>query len=366
MENEKEIIRENAKEVQLVAPAKVGDKPKKKFNLFLIVISVIVVIIVGLIGYFLFSETINKSLKPQKVYHVGVLSALDYFYPTVDYFKKEMTKLGYIEGKNIFYDVQKAPAPVGNQKILNKFVQNKVDLIFVFPTEAALEAKDATKGTSIPIVATESLMEGTGLIESITQPGGNLTGVRFPTIETALNRFNLLHEVLPNAKRVWIPYLKDYPTVAPSIKELAMSAKSFGITLIEVPFSTPPEIIAYLNAHKISGLGADAILLIPEPICITSAFTDPIYEFADTNKIPIISASVLNLDYGPLIGLIASNAEYARLAAPLVDKIFKGVPAGTIPIVTPENDLEINYKVAQKLGLTIPEGLLGIATKIVR
>src|SRR4030042_2220739 len=78
--------------------------------------------------------------KTQKVYHVGILSGLDFFANTADGFKEKMTELGYVEGENIVYDVQKSNFDIATYRnILNKFVADKVDLIFVFPTEASQE-----------------------------------------------------------------------------------------------------------------------------------------------------------------------------------------------------------------------------------
>ena len=130
--------------------------------------------------------------KEEKVYRVGILSALDLFADTTDGFIDKMTELGYIEGENIVYDLYETNVPVGNEETLKKFVDDKVDLIFACPTEATLEAKSVSQGSGIPIVFANGGIEGTNLVESITQPGGNLTGVRFPSIEVSLKRLELI------------------------------------------------------------------------------------------------------------------------------------------------------------------------------
>jgi len=90
-------------------------------------------------------------MRPEaKVYRVGVLSGLDFFAPAIDGLKNKMTELGYIEGKNIVYDVQKTNVDVdAYRNTVRKFVADKVDVIFVFPTEAAAVAKAGTQGTNI-------------------------------------------------------------------------------------------------------------------------------------------------------------------------------------------------------------------------
>jgi len=91
--------------------------------------------------------------QPPKVYHVGVLSGLQFDANITDGFKARMTELGYVEGQNIQYGIQQTDFDMAAyRRILQKFVADKVDLIVVFPTEASLEAKAATQGTNIPVV----------------------------------------------------------------------------------------------------------------------------------------------------------------------------------------------------------------------
>ena len=148
----------------------------------------------------------------EKVHRVGVLCGLNFFTAIGESFKEEMTKLGYIEGENIIYDFQKTNFEPGKEKqILERFVEDDVDLIFVFPTEVALAAKEATKGTDIPVVFASAFTEGNDLIDSINQPGGHVTGVRYPGTDVAVKRLEILHEIMPNAERVWLPYQDGYP-----------------------------------------------------------------------------------------------------------------------------------------------------------
>ena len=171
--------------------------------------------------------------------------------------------------------------------------------------------------------------------------------------------------MVPQATRIWIPFLKDYPTVAPSLAAIQPLADSLRITLIEAPFSTPDEVKAYLDAHD-KNPDMDAILLIPEPISILPPFIDPIYAFADVHKIPVAGIVLQDGDTGPAFSFMLDVFSVGELAAPLADKIFKGTSAGSIPVVTSESVFEINYKVTQKLGLVVSESLLSIADRVVR
>jgi putative ABC transport system substrate-binding protein len=319
-----------------------------------------------LIGFIILTGC-NVQAAP-KVYRVGILSGLDFFADTADGFKAKMTELGYIEGQNIVYDLQKTNFdPAREQEILEKFVADKVDLIFVFPTEASLAAKAVTQETNIPVIFANAFVEGNNLVESVRQPGGNITGVRFPGPDIAAKRLEILHELAPQAKRVWVPYLRDYPSVPPVLEVLRPAAASLGITLVEVPAASPADIQADLQARTQSAdIGLDAILFIPEPLNVNPDAFATMSKFAVEHKVPIAGSFISEEGYGVVCANLTSNVEVGELAAPLADKILKGSPAGAIPVVSPEAHLQLNYKVAQELGLTVSEGLLSQAEEIIR
>jgi putative ABC transport system substrate-binding protein len=270
-----------------------------------------------------------------KVYRVGILGGGS-FAVISDGFKAKMTELGYIEDENIVYDWPDPDADTAEtQRIAEQFVADKVDLIFVSgSTPSALAAKAATQGTDVPVVFTYAATEETNLVESVRQPGGNITGVRYPGPEQISKRLELLTEMAPQVKRVWIGYDKNSPNTALALEALRLAASNLGVTLVEVPAATLEELAADLAARAAADdLGLDGIILMPD-----------------------------GFSHGP--DGFAMLSQFA--AAPLADKILKGTPAGTIPVITPEQDLYINYKVAQELGLTVPDGLLSMAVEIIR
>ncbi len=145
-----------------------------------------------------------------------------------------------------------------------------------------------------------------------------------------------------------------------------------NITLVEVPVTTVEETKADLQARAaLNDIGMDAILLLSEPICASVPGIEAISKFAVEHKVPVggIGKYSIKKEWEGR-AIIFSYEVYlddiGKLAAPLADKIFKGTPAGTIPVVTPEAKLLINYKAAQELGLTVPEGLLNQASEIIR
>jgi putative ABC transport system substrate-binding protein len=140
-----------------------------------------------------------------------------------------------------------------------------------------------------------------------------------------------------------------------------------GITLIEVPATSAEDIQADLKAREESNdIGIDAMMGIVEPLLTTPEVIAVMSKFATEHKILIGGPPISEGKSGSIFMTTPDSIEVGKIVAILADKILKGVPAGTIPVVTPEVHLQINYKVAKELGLTVPEGLLSRADEIIR
>ncbi len=311
------------------------------------------------------------SAPQAKVYHVGVLSGLGAFAGITDGFKSKMAELGYVEGKNISYDVQSTDVDMAAYKTISKkFVDEKVDMIFVFPTEAAMEAKAAAQGANIPVLFSMAFTDvaGVDLIDSIRQPGGNITGVRFPSADIANKRLEMLLELVPNVKRVFVPYLKDYPNVPGQLDVIRPQAAEKGVELVEFGATSPVDLQSELDSFVATdGVGIDAILMIAEPLAITPPFYSVLGKFSYEHKIPIGGALMdAGGDYPTIFGLLPDSKTVGEQSALIADKIFKGTAAGTIPVYTSESYFQINLKAAQQLGVTVPDGLLKQANQLIR
>jgi len=303
-----------------------------------------------------------------KVYHVGILSGTSDFLPIGDGFRAKMTELGYVEGKNIVYDVQNADAdPVALERMAKKFVDDKVDLIFTIATEATVAAKTATQGTNVPIIFAYAGLDGTNLVKSVREPGGNITGVRYPGTDQIVKRLELLIEMAPRVKRVWIGYDTIHPNATPTLAALRPFALSKGITLVEVPATAMKDFETDLTARaKLADPGVDAMLLMPDGFNHSPEGWGYIIKFASERKVPLAGSFLYTVEQGAVFGNADDFVQMGQLAAPLAVKVLNGTQAGTIPLVTPEQNLYINYKVAQQLGLKVSDGLLNQANKIIR
>lgn len=308
------------------------------------------------------------TAQQSKVYHIGILT--DNLDAIGDGFKAKMTELGYIEGQNVVYEMRKAPANADSAeelRLAKELVAANVDLIFSFPAPPTVAAYQATQGTKIPVVFAYYQIEGSEFVKSVREPGGNITGVRYPGTDLYNRRLVLLHEIAPQVKRLWIGYDKNGPNTKILLDVLRPAAAEAGITLVEVPATKMEDLGADLAARAASAdLGIDAILTMADNFNTSPAGFAVLSKFAAEHKLPVAGGTTSQIENGALFINGTNNENVGALAAPLADKIFKGVQAGTIPVVTPEQTLIINYKTAQLLGLTIPDNLLKQADKIIR
>jgi putative ABC transport system substrate-binding protein len=205
------------------------------------------------------------------------------------------------------------------------------------------------------------------LVESVREPGGNITGVRYPGPDVALKRFEIMRELAPQATRMLVPYQKDYPIVEPQLEALRPVVEAAGVTLIEAPAADAAELEAALQSQtQPEGIGFDAILFLAEPLAVTPDAFAVMGKFAYEHQVPIGGALMAAEGYESVFGVNVDVVVSGELAAPLAHKILNETLAGEIPVVSPENFIQINYKAAQELGITVPESLLSQADEVIR
>ena len=277
-------------------------------------------------------------------------------------FFDEMRALGWIEGQNMVYDRVYADDQQRDlPRLAAELVARKPELIYAPPTVAALAAKQST-GT-IPIVfSTLTDPVGNGLVASLARPGGNVTGV-INVIESLVpKRLELLHEILPNARRVGL--LRD-PTEPPSnasLRSIDQAATALGLTIFWADMSGPSELDTAMA--KLTGEGVDVIFA---GTTIASNLRARIVELANRKRVPVMLNRASELGAGGLFAYGSSLADQLRRSAQLVDKILKGAKPADIPVEQPTRfEFIVNLKAAKALGITIPRSVLLRADEVIQ
>ncbi len=270
-------------------------------------------------------------------------------------FRQRMRELGYVEGQNVTFEARWAQDDSDRlSKLAAELVGLKVDVIVTAASTSALAAKRAT--ATIPIVmATGSDPVAVGLVASLRQPGGNVTGMTTINSELAAKRLELLRIVAPRAARIAI--LRDETTLASrlAVDGTEAAAKTAGFTIHSVPVRGPAEIEAAF-ATVVRGR-AGALSIAPSPLFFSHR--KQLAELAMKHRLPTVVGSPEYVEAGGLVSYGADHPDLFRHAAVYVDKILKGAKPADLPIERPTKfELVINLKTAKALGLTIPHSLL--------
>jgi len=277
-------------------------------------------------------------------------------------FRHGLRDLGYVEGRSIALEFRYAEGQAERLPALAaELVRLKVDLIFAEGV-LAVQAVQHASGT-IPIVFFVGIDPvGQGLVASLAQPGGNITGVSFQAPELMGKRLELLKAAVPGVTRV--AYLwHSAPNSARSLQELETAARALGIQLhpveVRAPYPFDQAFATMTEAH------ADALITQPSAIFLNRR--TQIVDLAARTQLPGIFPEREFTEAGGLMAYGSSVTANFRRAATYVDKILKGAKPGDLPVEYPiKFELVINLKTAKALGLTIPPTLLFQADEVIQ
>ena len=301
-----------------------------------------------------------------KVYRIGLL---DYSAPDParqawwNAFRQRMRELGYVEGQNVSFESRWGQGDTDRvSKLASELVDLKVDLVVTGGISAAIAAKRAT--STIPIVmATGSDPVGVGLVTSLRQPGGNVTGMTSINSELAGKRLDLLRTVAPRASRIAILWDERDAGSRLGVDGTEAAAKSTGLIIQRVPVDSA----AGLEAAVATVVRGRAGALIIVSTARLFSYRKRIAELAVKHRLPTVAGSREYAEAGGLASYGADFPDLFRRAAVYIDKILKGAKPSDLPVEQPTKfELVINLKTAKALGLTIPQSLLGRADEVIQ
>jgi putative ABC transport system substrate-binding protein len=240
-------------------------------------------------------------------------------------------------------------------------VRLKVDAVIVVTTPAALALKKAT--TTIPIVHPNAIDPlKTGLVKSLSHPGGNLTGGAQLTAEASAKRLEALKKLVPGVSRVAVLWNPGNPAIGFAWEETQEAASKMGLPLQSHEVRSPIEFDAAFTA--IANSAPDALLVIQDAVMLQQQ--KAIVEFAIQKRLPGIFQAKGWAEAGGLMSYGEDLRHMYRRGAYFVDKIFHGVKPADLPVEQATKfELVLNLKTAKVIGLPIPDALLALTDEVI-
>jgi putative ABC transport system substrate-binding protein len=306
-----------------------------------------------------------EAQQPKKIVRVGYLAAVSAAAdaPRFEAFRQGLRELGYIEGENLVIEFRHEGGGFGRLPALAaELVEPKPDVLVAVTTNAAQAAKQAT--TTIPIVfmgVTDPVT--TGLVDSLAQPGGNITGITNMAAILTSKRLELFKETLPQVAHVAVLWDPQAPGSVPQWQASQQPAQELGLHLYSMEVSKVEHYEAAFKAAVEARNTALWVTLNP----LANSNQKKIADLAIQHGLPSICARSDYAENGCLMAYGPGYSIEGRDGARYVDKILKGTKPADIPVEQPLRfELVINLQTAHKLGLTIPQMVLFQADKIIR
>lgn len=280
----------------------------------------------------------------------------------VNAFLEGMRAVGYVEGTNVEIDWRFGADEAELTQMASELVGLRVGVIVAVTAGASLVAKRAT--TTIPIVMTGSADPvGSGLVDSLARPGGNVTGLTSANPELAAKRLELLREIVPTASVV--ATLRDASMVAgaPIFAQARDAIAAAGLRLVALDARTADQLegaFATARAER-----ADAMLVLQDGFTVNAAAR--IAEVASRSRLPAVYAERVYAEAGGLVSYGPDVLALFREAATYVDRILKGRNPADLAVQSPSTfELIVNMRAATASGIAIPRSVLDRATDVIR
>ena len=321
------------------------------------VVGVIVTLTLGLLA-----APLTAAAPPAgKVWRIGYLVAGIGRIPEA--FRQGLRDLGYVEGQNLTIEYRHADNQLDRlADLAAELVRLPVDVLVTGGGNAARAARQVT--STIPIVVAGAVDPvGDGLVASLAQPGGNITGLSLLSLELGGKRLELLKEVVPTASRVAVLFNPASPGNRRQWREMEGAARLLGVQLHALEVGGPAELERAFDTATREGAGA---LIILENF-LFNTYQTQIIHLAAKSQLPAMYEQREFVDAGGLMSYSPSRPDLFRRAAAYVDKILTGTKPADLPVEQPMKfELVLNLKTAQALGITFPATLLFQADEVIR
>ena len=275
-------------------------------------------------------------------------------------FIKRMAELGYQEGRNFAFEFLQSPSIEGYEAGYRELVTRKVDILLAAGNEPGLRGARAAAGAlPIAFLAIDFDPVAKGFVASLTQPGGNLTGILVRQLELAAKRIEMVREVFPKARKiglVWDAASRDQADAA------AEAAKTLGFEprLIEVN-GQPPDYAAALR--RMDDAAGEPVVIPASPLFLRDRAA--VAQALADRHLPAICAFRENAEAGALLSYGIDLTGLFRDIADYVDRIAKGAKPAETPVEQSTRfHMAVNLKTAEALGLALPFSFTARANEV--
>jgi putative tryptophan/tyrosine transport system substrate-binding protein len=283
-------------------------------------------------------------------------------YPPLPAFLKGLAETGFVEGRNVAIEYRWAEGHYERlPALIADLVQHKVSVIAATGTSAAVAAKAAT--ATIPIVfEMGSDPVELGLVTSLSQPAGNVTGVANFTVELASKQLGLLHELVPRTTTIAALFNPNFAGTEKLLRDAEAAARVLGLQLIVLKASTEEEIETVFATMALQGAGA----LFVGIDSFFAARRDQIIALAALNKLPAIYGWRDFVVSGGLMSYGTDFADAYHQAGIYTGRILRGEKPADIPVQrSTKFEFVINSKTAKALGIDVPNSMQLLATEVI-
>jgi len=324
-------------------------------------ISTLVAVMATRLGY----EAIADAQQRVKMVKIAWLSvrSISTVASNFEFVKRELRALGYVEGKNIAFEIRSADNNLDRLSALaDELVGLKVDVLVTPSATAALALKNASRTIPIVFIGSGDPVAA-GLVDSLARPGGNITG--FTTISEVLagKRLEFLKDTIPKLSRVAVLWHPQDTGSAQVWKESQLPARALGLQLHSMEVSSADKLE---SAFKEAIKARSAALAVTQLSWVNSNLK-LIADLAIKNRLPAIYTRGDFVDSGGLMSYGPDRIEPYKRVAWMIDKILKGARPADIPVEQPMGfEMVLNFQTAKALGLTFPPIVLMRATRVVK
>jgi len=268
----------------------------------------------------------------------------------LDVFKKGLTELGYVEGKNVRIEYREGVLDADYQRLMAEFVDQKIHIILAANAPAAVAAAKATTNIPIVMLAVNDPV-GLGLVKSLDRPGTNVTGTTAYAPQLISERLRMLKSMIPNLDKIAMVMSGNNANNTAQVARVRSEARDLGIEVLAVDIRRPDDVA--LAFDQVAAFGAKAFVNAVDSFINSRRFN--LATEAEKRKLPSIYTDVEYVLAGGLMSLGPGHFEGYHGAAKYVDKILHGANPAELPIAgATKFTLSVRRSALAKLGLTLP------------